>query len=137
MLNVDLKTAPLAYEDKKRGEYRLALFHGQRLEGILYASGSPLSVSRSWLCSKFEGDFNDPKARYSVVAGKAPVNEIDKGAIICSCFGVGINEIADAVRSGCCSVEAVGDATQGGSNCGSCRSEIAEIINKNALVAAQ
>jgi assimilatory nitrate reductase catalytic subunit len=137
MLNVDRRTAPLVYADKKRGEYRLALFHSQRLEGILYAAGAPLSVSRSWLCSKFEDDFNDPMTRYTVVAGKAPVNEIDKGAIICSCFGVGSNEIADAVRSGCFSVEAVGNATQAGSNCGSCRSEIKELINKNALVAAQ
>jgi BFD-like [2Fe-2S] binding domain len=39
-----------------------------------------------------------------------------------SCFGVGANQIAAAVLGGYRSLDAIGQALQAGTNCGSCRS---------------
>ena len=71
------------------------------------------------------------------LAGRPGADMPDKGAIVCSCFNVGAKEIATAVRSGCGTVEAVGKATSAGTNCGSCRSEIREIVDEHRIVAAE
>ena len=52
-----------------------------------------------------------------------------RGAIVCSCFSVGANQIASAVQRRLPSVEAIGAALQAGTNCGSCRAEIRGIID--------
>ena len=55
----------------------------------------------------------------------------DKGAIICSCFSIGFRQIETAVANGSClSVDAVGALLKAGTNCGSCRSEIRQIVEK-------
>ncbi|WP_292183303.1 bacterioferritin-associated ferredoxin, partial [Mesorhizobium sp.] len=52
-------------------------------------------------------------------------------------FGVGANQIAEAVRHGCGSVAAIGAALHAGTNCGSCRAEIRVIIDAQSLQAAE
>ena len=61
----------------------------------------------------------------------------DPGATVCSCFGVGVNQIVAAVRGGCHSVEAVGKELNAGTNCGSCRAEIRGIIDGCLAAAAE
>ena len=60
------------------------------------------------------------------------VNNIaDPGPILCSCFDVGVNTILTAIESqGLTTVEAIGEALQAGTNCGSCRPEIATLLAK-------
>ena len=72
-----------------------------------------------------------------MLAGRAPADMPDKGAIVCACMGVGTNEIADAVRAGCLDVNAVGKATGAGTNCGSCKAEISEILHAHMPAAAE
>jgi assimilatory nitrate reductase catalytic subunit len=47
---------------------------------------------------------------------------------VCACFGVGINTIREAISAGCHSVDAVGARLKAGTNCGSCRPEIAKLV---------
>jgi assimilatory nitrate reductase catalytic subunit len=54
---------------------------------------------------------------------------IDRGATVCSCFGVGIKQIDYAVKQGCNTVEVIGQVLQAGTNCGTCRAEIKKIID--------
>jgi assimilatory nitrate reductase catalytic subunit len=61
----------------------------------------------------------------------------DKGAIVCSCFSVGVNEINAAARGGCRSVDAIGTALNAGTNCGSCRPEIRRILDATQPIAAE
>ena len=46
---------------------------------------------------------------------------------------VGEAAIEKAVLKGCCTVNRVGDLTTAGTNCGSCRGDIAAIIKKHGL----
>ena len=81
---------------------------------------------------------HDPRqARYRVIAGRPGQGGHDPGATVCSCFGVGAKDIEAAVRAGCGSVEAVGRRLKAGTNCGSCRSEIQEIVNGQRILAAE
>ena len=64
-----------------------------------------------------------------VLTGRVPADRPDPGPVLCSCFEVGINTILTAIETdGLHSVEAIGAALQAGTNCGSCRPEIATLI---------
>ncbi|TIX17249.1 MAG: hypothetical protein E5V41_11515, partial [Mesorhizobium sp.] len=77
------------------------------------------------------------RQRFRIVAGRAGADRPDIGAIVCSCLGIGANQIAAAVGAGCGTVEAIGEATRAGTNCGSCRAEIRAIIATGRVQAAE
>ncbi len=127
----------IAFEDETTGLKRYAHFDGDMLVGALFLSREPVAVSRSCAVEQLITDFADPRDRLGVIAGRPRKDRPDNGAIICSCFQVGANQIAAAVRAGCQTVEAVGAAVSAGTNCGSCRAEIRGIIDANRLAAAE
>ncbi|WP_163272851.1 nitrate reductase [Chelativorans alearense] len=127
----------IAYHDARQGSHRLAAFDGERLLGALYLSRTPVAASRGFAVEQLGEPHPDPRSRYRVIAGRAGADRPDPGAIVCSCFGVGTNQIAAAARAGCTSVAAVGEALQAGTNCGSCRAEIRGIVDAALVVAAE
>ncbi len=127
----------LCFHDKTAGLTRIAAFDGHDLTGVVYLSETPLALSRSWAAEQLQQDFSDLRARWRVVAAR-PANDMpDRGAIVCSCMNVGINDILGAVRAGCASIDAVTRRTTAGSNCGSCKAEIRGIIHEQQIIAAE
>jgi assimilatory nitrate reductase catalytic subunit len=119
----------LAYRDGAAGDQRFAWFDGERLAGLLLLAPQPVAVARSLLVDVFDQPFTDRKERYRIIAGRAAADRADPGALVCACFGVGVNPILAAARSGAClSVQQVGEQLQAGSNCGSCRAEIGALL---------
>jgi len=51
---------------------------------------------------------------------------------VCLCMGVTDREIKDAVRDGACSVPEVMECTGAGTQCGSCRPSIHEVVSRCA-----
>ncbi|MCO4319472.1 molybdopterin-dependent oxidoreductase [Phyllobacterium sp. 21LDTY02-6] len=127
----------LAYHDPGSGQYRLALFDGAELVGALYVDRTPVMASRSWLSSQLAKQDHGPRSRMQLLAGRPGQDTPDKGAIICSCFSVGRNEIEHAAKNGCSSVASIGESLKAGTNCGSCRAEIREILAKFQMEAAE
>ncbi len=124
----------LAYHDTAREQYRFAAFSGNLLTGLLFASPKPVAAARAWAADCLGQEYVSSSTRLRLLAGRGQVNERDSGAIICSCFDVGINDIASAVRNqGCSSVATIGERLKAGTNCGSCRNEISRIIDINKL----
>ncbi len=78
-----------------------------------------------------------PADRMALLSGRSPVPMPSIGRVVCSCFNVGVNQIAAAVAGGCTSVDQVGAQLRAGTNCGSCRSEIRTIIDAGRLQAAE
>ncbi len=113
------------------GQHRFACFEGERLVGALFLAAEPVSVSRDWAVEQLSVSFADPRRRFSIIAARPGAGGFDRGATVCSCFGVGANQITAAIAAGCSSVEAIGQSTQAGTNCGSCRAEIRKIIDAN------
>ena len=109
--------------DAARGVARIALTDSGQLKAALFIAPEPVAVMRDYLAGLPGGIAQD------ALSGRRPANQPDPGPILCSCFGVGIHTIVTAVETqGLMSVDAVGAALQAGTNCGSCRPEIASLI---------
>ena len=112
-----------ALSSPARGTARIALEQDGRLMAALFVAPTPVAIMRDHL-SSLPG-----QAAGHVLTGRAPADLPDPGPVLCACFGVGINTLITAIESrGLLSVEAVGAALQAGSNCGSCRPEIAALL---------
>jgi assimilatory nitrate reductase catalytic subunit len=125
------------YVDQQAGDHRLLGFDGDRLLVALFVSPHPVSVSRQWAVDQLGRRHGDRQARSRLFAGRPAAGMPDKGAIVCSCFSVGVNEIDAAARRGCRSVEAIGAEINAGTNCGSCRPEIRRILDVTQPLAAE
>jgi assimilatory nitrate reductase catalytic subunit len=125
-----------AYQDRESGQQRFACFDGEGLVGALFLAPEPVAVSRNWAVDQLKSKASG-RARVAIIAGRPGKGTADRGAIVCSCFNVGANDIAAAVKRGCMTVGAVGEAVQAGTNCGSCRAEIRGIIEAHQLQAAE
>ena len=131
----DAKQAPITLEKVEylqAGKCRFAWFDtNNRLHAMLYLSTDTVEVSRSWASGLLQEPASSNVSRSQLMAGRAPGDQPDKGAIVCSCFGIGDKQIASAVKSGSCSSTAdIGKALSAGTNCGSCRNEIEVIVRR-------
>lgn len=110
--------------DRARISARVALVDSDRLLAVLFASPGPVTVARGHV-SRLIGT---QTPALQALAGRAASGAADPGATICSCLGVGVNTIKAAIAGGASSVEALGQVTQAGTSCGSCRPELATIL---------
>ena len=113
--------------DERTGRQSIAVFAEDRLVFALYVSPEPVLVSRQWAAGLLSETF-DPRLRLQVLAGRPSGDVPDVGPIVCACFAVGANTIADAATHGHTTVEAIGRHLKAGTNCGSCRPEIAALL---------
>ncbi|MCJ8056094.1 molybdopterin-dependent oxidoreductase [Shinella curvata] len=128
---------PLGYADAQTGDVRLAFFDGTRLLVAFFLAREPVAVARNWAIAQLTAEHANLRKRFALVAGRPGADKPDPGATVCSCFGVGVNQIVAAVRGGCHSVEAVGKALNAGTNCGSCRAEIRGVVDGCLAAAAE
>ncbi|MFW2542332.1 molybdopterin-dependent oxidoreductase [Primorskyibacter sp. 2E107] len=109
--------------DTRRGLARLAFFEGGTLIAALFIAPEPVAVVRDYVAG-LPGN-----AEADVLIGRPPADRPDPGPMLCACFDVGVNTIVTAIETeGLLSVDAVGAALQAGTNCGSCRPEIAALL---------
>jgi assimilatory nitrate reductase catalytic subunit len=118
----------LAYGDRGARQVRLAAFRGDRLIGALFVSPRPVAVSRAWATDQLGQRFDGSASRFRLLAGRTGPAAEEPGATVCSCFGVGLNQIVSAARRGCRTVADIGGALKAGTNCGSCQAEIRAIL---------
>ncbi len=129
----------LEYRDRKGLTYRAAAVDeaGAMAEALLVAPPGQLPAC-DWLVLLLGSQ--QPLAamdRHALLSGRSPSPMPSVGRIVCSCFNVGVNQIASAVASGCGSLEAIGKTLNAGTNCGSCRPEIRAIIDAGRVQAAE
>jgi len=111
--------------DASRGTRRIATIGEGRLNGVLFVTRTGLLPSRDWLIGQLlvEG------VGGSVLAARGPGSQPDKGATICVCFDIGLNQIVTAIREQqLVDVPGIGKALGAGTNCGSCRPALANIL---------
>ena len=111
--------------DQARGSRRVAIIADGRLAGALFTTEGGELPPRDWLIAQLGA----PGVAPTLLAGRAPGEAIDRGAIICVCFDIGMKTIVDAIRDQrLVSVPAIGAAIGAGTNCGSCRPALARLI---------
>jgi len=133
----EMADEPVSYIDAAAGEQRYGWFDGKGLVAALFLSRSPVEFSRSLILDALARTYTDGASRHALLAARASTEQADKGTIICACLNVGSNEIGAGIAKGCQTVASIGEATGAGTNCGSCRSEIAAILKAQWLDAAE
>ncbi|MBD8874701.1 molybdopterin-dependent oxidoreductase [Roseibium polysiphoniae] len=123
------EAAFLSYEDGGEGVQRLALWDNGDLVATFFFAPEPVAVSRQWAASLLETKAENTIERYRVLAGRPAADRPDPGAIVCSCFQIGVNQITAAAGQGAATVDAIGSVLKAGTNCGSCRSEIKSLLD--------
>lgn len=119
----------VAYHDSANGGRRFAAFDGARLVGALFIGAGAGALSKGFIEGALGAD-HSPDSRTRLLAGRPAGLQEDAGPLVCSCFAVGANSIAKAIRDGCASVESIGETLKAGTNCGSCRSEIRMMLEE-------
>jgi assimilatory nitrate reductase catalytic subunit len=119
--------------DPKRGLARCAFHDSGKLVAALFIGPRPVDIARDFVVDGLLGE------RPHVLAGRPGADQPDPGPTVCSCLNVGVNTIRAAIESGqTMSVEAIGKHLGAGTNCGSCRPELAGLLARYAQpVAAQ
>lgn len=98
----------------------------------LYITRSGDLPEKDWLIREFS---KGQASMGELLAGRSAAPLPDRGKLVCLCHDVGEKDICKAVADGADSVEAIGKATCAGTNCGSCRPIIAELL-KSCQIAA-
>jgi assimilatory nitrate reductase catalytic subunit len=121
--------------DARSGGYRCVATRDGKALGALLLAREPVAAARSWLSETFADDGADPRI---LLAGRPPRAMRDPGRKICVCMNVGANTILDAIREGGLTLaDEVGQKTNAGTGCGSCKPEIERLLNESATVVAQ
>ena len=118
----------LSLEDPATGALRRALLRHGRLEQVLFLTVSGRLPPREWLAGLFAAPEVAAQDRLTLLAGRSAAPQVDTGPMVCACLKVGARQISSAIAAGAASADAVGAATGAGTNCGSCRPEIARMI---------
>lgn len=118
----------LSYEDAAVGARRDAGLIGGRLEWVLFVTRVGRLPPRAWLAELFQSEALSPTDRMALLAGAAPGAAPDAGPIVCACLKVGKASIDRAIAAGASDMDALSAATGAGSNCGSCRIELARLL---------
>ncbi|MEN6670694.1 nitrate reductase [Psychrobacter sp. B38] len=116
----------IAYKEEADERLIMAVYLAPTFQGL---------PSIHWLDSCFADTSQIPSSqRYKwLLAGRPASGYVDPGVLVCSCMSVGENIIIRAItQDGCKSATAVGVKCKAGTNCGSCVSQINDLITKHA-----
>ncbi|MEM7541943.1 MAG: nitrate reductase [Pseudomonadota bacterium] len=122
----------VSYLDTASDSYRFAAMDNGALVAALFVAPRPVVVSRTFVADALGSEV----AAAAVLAGRAAGERVDDGALICSCHGIGSKTIQRAIIDGADDLAAVGACTRAGTNCGSCRPEIQQLINAVSVAEA-
>lgn len=115
--------------DKSRNYYRAVRLSGQRLDSCLFITPDINLPPRDWLISLFHKGSITQEERQNLLRGEPPSDQEDMGKVICACFNVGEKTIREAIKSqGLKTVEVIGECLKAGTNCGSCKPELEELL---------
>jgi assimilatory nitrate reductase catalytic subunit len=116
------------FEDPAAGSVREAWIANGRLERVVFVTTTGRLPPRDWLADLFALEQLPDEARTALLIGQAPGVPADMGPMVCACLRVGAKAVSAAIAGGALTTDAVSQATGAGTNCGSCRPEIARMI---------
>lgn len=121
----------IEFFDESKNIYRAAQFKNNRLINCIFISPNENLPERDWLMSLFEKESLSKNERISLLSGKPPAHQEDKGRIVCACFNVGEKTILKSIKEKqLSSIDQIGECIQAGTNCGSCKPELRGFLEK-------
>jgi assimilatory nitrate reductase catalytic subunit len=120
------------YHDRALGVMRAAWLKDGRLEACLFVAPKQPDLARQWLRDLFALAQLDGPDRSAILAGRAAgVAPSACGALVCSCYAVGLSEIEAVIADGRgTTVGQIGRLLGAGTGCGSCVPELKQILTR-------
>ena len=119
--------------DRAGGQYRGVSIADERLQSCLFIGPDHHLPKRDWLVRLFAKPQLSREERLRLLAGAPGNAREDAGKTVCACYGVGVNTLIQGIRQrGLHTPQAIGVALKAGTNCGSCLSEIKDLIEEHA-----
>ncbi len=130
-----LPDADAIVADTARGAVRRASVGADgTLGAALFLTHGADLPSRNWIAAQL--DSVDAPGAAAILAGRPAGAMADPGEIVCVCFNVGINTILSAIaKQSLTSVAAIGEALSAGTNCGSCRPAMQQLLKRERQTA--
>ncbi|MEM9097454.1 MAG: nitrate reductase [Pseudomonadota bacterium] len=126
-LGAEAGSRSVSFSDPERGSARVGLVEADMAHSVFFAARVPVGVSRAFVISAL----GQNASVHELLAGRPAADRPDPGATVCSCFDVGANTIQSAiVEHGLSSVDEIGAVLRAGTNCGSCRPELRQLLLK-------
>ena len=120
------------YEDRTNGTARVVLHQDGLVQAVFFAAREPVILSRAAAVSSV----GTTTASLHALAGRMGKDQPDPGAVVCACFNVGQNTLLIAIGDGAQTVQSLGEVTCAGTNCGSCKPELARLVAQYPLSVA-
>ncbi len=103
----------------------------QQFRLFAFINTEKISINEQWLSELLNHQLASLADINALLLGQAPEA---KGRKICSCFNVYEKDITDEIlNNGTSTVEGLGQALKCGTNCGSCKTELSAILNKQVI----
>ena len=119
--------------DAGRGVYRLAMLQGPALQACLFIARARDALPGSDALNALFSVSDWQQGRASILQAKI-VSQQDDGRIVCLCHNLRDTAIRDAIKTRRLgSIAEIGKAVQAGTNCGSCKGELAELLRDERL----
>lgn len=117
--------------EEGKNAYRKLIVRGGRLVGAMLVGNTTASGSLVQLFDRGDPLPDDP---LEVLLTARPAAAKDR--IVCNCHKVSQSAVCEAIAVGASSVDAIGVATKAGTGCGSCKSELAQLLPRVPVDAA-
>ncbi|MFS2223776.1 molybdopterin-dependent oxidoreductase [Pantoea sp. B65] len=132
----DLSDLTLQFARGDGAFYRLLGWQAGELVLAFYADGRRPEIDSAVVAGAFEQPPQTAAARHALLAGRA-ASGAGHGKTICSCLGIGEQQIITAIADGCASAAALGKKLGCGTHCGSCIPELKQLIARSAATQPQ
>lgn len=107
----------------------LVVTRSEQLVLTIMLTTVPVTVPVEWLDSLYNSSTGLTEAQMNGLLSQQPDEAFLLGNVVCSCFGVRENTIKQAIKEGVHSVTGLGEKLQCGTNCGSCKTELASLMS--------
>jgi assimilatory nitrate reductase catalytic subunit len=119
--------------DAGRGIYRLALLRGAALQACLFIARTRDALPGTDAINALFAVTDWQQSRAAILQARIS-GEQNNGRIVCLCHGVRDTTIRAAIKTRrLSSIAGIGQAVQAGTNCGSCKGELAELLQAERL----
>ena len=135
ILQLDDTHKVMNYRDAKRGISKRALLHGDHLIGVRLTGET---VARDWLKELIAQTTDTKLLRQWLLApvSAPPAGQNPRGRIICNCFDVAEQEVANEIKLGM-DLPAIQKKLKCGTECGSCLPELKRLCAKVTAMGTQ
>ncbi len=119
--------------DAGRGVYRLAMLRGPALQACLFIARTQDTLPGADAVNALFAVADWQQGRAAILQAKIS-SQPDDGRIVCLCHNLRDTAIRDAIKTRrLSSIAGIGQAVQAGTNCGSCKGELAELLQAERL----